>query len=339
MVDYSKFDKLTVDSSDSEDAAMSTFKDKALASQSTRPPSAHQWEGFPYPIKGSHGVVPFDVRNEVCRRFGHLHGDVVITGLGIISTVIGVYDGMLWFHMEGSDGAGIWDKETVKKVGRTTVKPGPTKEAPSMSSDWLKLDFSYTAGTTVSSAQLVEFDTRDDVCMSVGGFKHGQVLEVPGCPKPSVTIGVRRCREKGPLALWFHVRGAPGAGIFQPGDLKLARVTGCRVVREHAMPHTKASPASPRGQQERTQTDTKESPDQLKELSAERKARKEAEAENKKLHKKLEQLRASNAGLIKSTNNSERQAERKDRLKRDVIAREVEVETKDRPTNYCTMNA
>ena len=67
----------------------------------------------------------------------------------------------------------------------------------------------------------------------------------------------------------------------------------------------------------------------MEQLQAERRARKEAEAEVKNLSKKLEKLRASNASLIKSTSNSERQAERKDRLKRDVIASEVEAETKE----------
>ena len=171
---------------------------------------------------------------EACRRHGYLHGDVVITENGRVFTAIGIYDDMLWFHVEGSDGAGIWENQTLKNIGRTTVRPGPSKEAPTISSEWLKLDFLYTAGVTVSSAEIVPFDIRDEICMSVGGFKHGQVLEVPGIRKPVVTIGVRRnslC-----VALWFHVKGSPGAGIFEERVLDRARVTGSQVVREHAMP-------------------------------------------------------------------------------------------------------
>ena len=310
MVDYSKFDKIAVDSSDSDDAAAVCAPTRPAGQPRSlgRSSSAkQQQEDFAYPTRGQ-GIVSFDIRDEACRRHGYLHGDVVITENGRVSTAIGVYDDMLWFHVEGSDGAGIWVNETLKKIGRTTVRPGASKEAPTLASEWLNLDFLYTAGVTVSSAEVVPFDIRDEICMSVGGFKHGQVLEVPGIRTPVVTIGVRRDRFC--MALWFHVKGSPGAGRFEEGVLGKARVKGHQVVREHTMRL-------------------------LEQLQAERRARQEAEAEVKNLRKKLEKLRASKASLIKSTSNSERQAERKDRMKRDVIASEVEAETKERLSLAC----
>ncbi|CAE7945487.1 unnamed protein product, partial [Symbiodinium necroappetens] len=309
MVDYSKFDKIAVDSSDSDDAAAVCAPTRPAGQPRSlgRSSSAkQQQEDFAYPTRGQ-GIVSFDIRDEACRRHGYLHGDVVITENGRVSTAIGVYDDMLWFHVEGSDGAGIWVNETLKKIGRTTLRPGASKEAPTLASEWLNLDFLYTAGVTVSSAEVVPFDIRDEICMSVGGFKHGQVLEVPGIRKPVVTIGVRRDRFC--MALWFHVKGSPGAGRFEEGVLGKARV---------------------KGHQAKDGGESAESQRLLEQLQAERRARQEAEAEVKNLRKKLEKLRASNASLIKSTSNSERQAVRKDRMKRDVIASEVEAETKER---------
>ncbi|OLP88849.1 Pentatricopeptide repeat-containing protein, chloroplastic [Symbiodinium microadriaticum] len=336
MVDYSKFDKVAVDSSGSDDAAAVCAPTRPAGQPRSlgRSSSAkQQQEDFAYPTRGQ-GIVSFDIRDEACRRHGYLHGDVVITENGRVSTAIGVYDDMLWFHVEGSDGAGIWVNEALKKIGRTTVRLGASKEAPTLASEWLNLDFLYTAGVTVSSAEVVPFDIRDEICMSVGGFKHGQVLEVPGIRKPVVTIGVRRDRFC--MALWFHVKGSPGAGRFEEGVLGKARVKGHQVVREHTMPLA-ASTASPPARTEKAKDggESAESQRLLEQLQAERRARQEAEAEVKNLRKKLEKLRASNASLIKSTSNSERQAERKDRMKRDVIASEVEAETKERLSLAC----
>ena len=49
-----------------------------------------------------------------------------------------------------------------------------------------------------------------------------------------------------------------------------------------------------------------------------------------KMEKNLERLRGNNQHLIKGTQNSERNAHRKDQLKRDRIVKEVEAETEER---------
>jgi len=158
--------------------------------------------------------------------------------------------------------------------------------------------------------------------MTVGGFTHGQIVQVPGLSKQAVTIGVRRS-DDGRLLLWFHAKGLPGAGIFDKESLKKARVTGRQVVRPRScVPDTSRASLLerplPEARAHCTQcTSLKE------ELGTERKARQEAEKELKKVNKKLDRLRASNSSLLKATAQGTMLGERKDRLKRENIEKEL----------------
>ena len=195
VVDYSKFDHIVDSSSDEADPA------------SLQEGCKGGLTGFKYRLKGgSPGLANFDVDDETCARFGFKHGDVVITPEGVVSTAIGVHKGRLWFHVEGSDGAGLWENTTLKKVGHTRVQAGHS-EAPSLKSDWLVSDFCYTAG--LENTALAFFDTRDEICMQVAGFKHGDVLQLNGIPH-AVTIGVKRQDDSGHLFPWFRVKGTRG---------------------------------------------------------------------------------------------------------------------------------
>ena len=203
MVDYSKFDHIQDSSSDEADHVSLDGAVQAFTSLDGAKC------GFRYPLKGG-PLVNFDVDDATCAAFGYKHGDVVITPEGVVSTAIGVHNGRLFFHMEGARGAGLWQDEKLTKVGWATVKEG-SKEAPSLKSDWLTLDFCYTAGP--EGTALAFFDTRDEMCMRVGGFQHGQVLRIQGLPQV-VTIGVKR-KESGRLFLWFRVKGTRGLALFK----------------------------------------------------------------------------------------------------------------------------
>ena len=89
------------------------------------------------------------------------------------------------------------------------VKEGYPEEAPSLKSDWLTRDFSYTA-CLLETTFLTQFDTRREICMAVGGFQHGDVLQIKGLRV--VRIRLRRHDDSGRLYLWFHRKGDQGQG-------------------------------------------------------------------------------------------------------------------------------
>jgi len=94
--------------------------------------------------------------------------------------------------------------------------------------EWhLRRTFGYKAGTT--SSLFSRFDIRNDVCLAVGGFKHGQVV-VKQRRIRAVTIGVKPV--DGILKLWFHVRGASGAGLFDEEALSDLVASGIERVVE-----------------------------------------------------------------------------------------------------------
>ncbi|KAK5575798.1 hypothetical protein RB653_006932 [Dictyostelium firmibasis] len=53
-------------------------------------------------------LVDFDVSRDSCEKYGFFAGSRVMTPKGP-GTVIGVFEGNLWFHIEGDDGATFWD--------------------------------------------------------------------------------------------------------------------------------------------------------------------------------------------------------------------------------------
>jgi hypothetical protein len=79
----------------------------------------------------------------------------------------------------------------------------------------LEPTFAY-AGSLDPRPPLAFFDVRDEVCLRVGGFKHGEVL-TDSAGRELIVVGVRRCPEGKPL-LWFQPSdlGRQGAGAF-PG--------------------------------------------------------------------------------------------------------------------------
>jgi len=78
----------------------------------------------------------------------------------------------------------------------------------------LALTFGY-AGNLDENPPYARFDVRDHVCMRVGGFRHGQVVQ-DGAGQEFIVVGVKRA--EGAPRLWFQPRSLrrPAAGAF-PG--------------------------------------------------------------------------------------------------------------------------
>ena len=80
-------------------------------------------------------------------------------------------------------------------------------------------------------ASFAMFDIREDVCIAVGGFRHGQVVE-DGERRRFTVIGVHQCVGDGAVSLWFEPHGRAGAGTFDAEDLRSLRATGMAAVHE-----------------------------------------------------------------------------------------------------------
>lgn len=84
------------------------------------------------------------------------------------------------------------DGEELRVVGHVALRQGglPNGEAPSKGAEWLKPTFQYAVGLS-GGGKFAKFDIRDDMCMKVDGFKHGQVgLGCVGVP-PGISGGRR----------------------------------------------------------------------------------------------------------------------------------------------------
>jgi len=195
---------------------------------------------FRYPM-GRFGIKPtlFDVRDDACKKLGHfVHGEVVRfshRGVSEKFTVIGIQlrdDGLpaLFVHKDGDEGAGTFPSnhwaifrpymKVVDKVKIQEMSPEDVTAGQGTFCDLgrlcelrssLKLSFRYRLGLG-PCVQAGLFDIRDEVCLVVGGFVHGQLVEAVGGIRATV-IGVRLGQEGLP-ELFFHNEGDPGAGIF-----------------------------------------------------------------------------------------------------------------------------
>ena len=213
----------------------------------------------------------FDIRDDVCQAVGGFcHGQVVVDEDDDKAVVVGVKESKgrlrLWFKPEGRQGAGLFPKyhlvrKSLKVVGKQKLeqvdpsdpmyKKGPVKgnmmelleallthakgdedgqkdQASSLPSDFV---FDYSFRYLQKSCEPGLFDIRDEVCMAVGGYRHGDVVSHLGGEHESVVIGVRPDNEGEPK-LWMHSEGELGAGIFQ--EMGLLRMTS-EVVRRQSV--------------------------------------------------------------------------------------------------------
>ena len=183
----------------------------------------------------------FDVRDEVCQAFGGCRHGQRVQVKGMQAVAIGVaplhrqMDTLhMFFHVDGAEGAGIFDFDgggspKMKLLTRQKVREAErprildNKELTEISKT-LELSFQYVVGANSYTAmRLHRFDIRDEICLKVGGFKHGQVIKRDDLV--AAVVGVRLVN--GIPRLFFHVDGKPGAGTFEFDSLvpkKLTRV-------------------------------------------------------------------------------------------------------------------
>ena len=124
------------------------------------------------------------------------------------------------------------------QVGSRTVQdalddfldePELTPEVRELTKD-LHFTFSFPMGTHFLKPGL--FDIRDDVCLGVGGFLHGQVIEDDDGDR-AVAVGVRP-DGAGVPKLWFKCDGNEGAGVYPAYHLvqKDFKLVGSRKLQE-----------------------------------------------------------------------------------------------------------
>ena len=208
---------------------------------------------------------------------GFRHGQVVVDNDGDQAVVVGVrFDDedadlpKLWFRCDGNEGAGVYSqyhllRKEFKVVGSRQLQEvlpsdpifenqgrqksrmeelltGLLKQENEGRHDRLGSDFEfdYTFSYLMKSLNglnVALFDIRDEVCMPVGGFKHGDVVKCGG--STMVVIGVRPDRTGTSHQLWVHVDGcSPGACICEHPEFirMVGEVVGKRKVEEYKDP-------------------------------------------------------------------------------------------------------
>ena len=119
---------------------------------------------------------------------------------------------VIWFHGStnyyrlGLDVIEASEAE-VKKALESASKA--LRKGEQLTDKHLICTFGYACG--LSHPFFASFDIRDEVCIAIGGFKHGQIVLHNN--SKSVVIGVKP-DDYGVLKLWFHNNNYPGAGIF-----------------------------------------------------------------------------------------------------------------------------
>ncbi|CAK9029516.1 E3 ubiquitin-protein ligase hecd-1 [Durusdinium trenchii] len=192
----------------------------------------------------------FDIRDEVCQAVGGCkHGQrVQVKGMQAVAIGVATLPSPLphlaqklemFFHVERAEGAGIFDEADgiqMRVVGRQRVREakrpiGTNNQELMEVAKMVKPSFQYMWGPNSYLGMTLErFDVRDEVCVKVGGFKHGQLVKV--ADKVAVVIGVRLMR--GIPKLFFHLDGKPGSGTFDDLSTQQIVLVGTRKVEETA---------------------------------------------------------------------------------------------------------
>jgi len=127
----------------------------------------------------------------------------------------------------------------LKELDRDLAGPRPQAKGATegKKADTLNPTFGYAGGLEENPC-FAMYDIRDDICMKVGGFKHGEVVQDRSGGE-LVVVGVREV--EGARRLWFHPKslGRPGAGAFRSTQLHSLKL------RVSAVPESEVSQAAP----------------------------------------------------------------------------------------------
>ncbi|CAE7244653.1 Trank1 [Symbiodinium sp. CCMP2592] len=179
----------------------------------------------------------FDVSIVAVGHFGCKHGDMVLTDRSKVATVIGVkeWEGepWLWCHVEGNESAVPVRQQQLRKLEQDCSVPAgghADGRSPSEHARWLHESFRH-ACSLHDPTKFAKFDTRDEICKLLGGFRHGEMVCAPD-GRRFVAVGVHQSPDDGSVALWFRPETSSGAGIFQRHDLETLRLCGTMHVPE-----------------------------------------------------------------------------------------------------------
>ena len=190
----------------------------------------------------------FDIRKEAMEKVAAFqHGDTVEhqTEAGAVRSVcIGVkYDPddrqvKMWFHSDGKDGAGLYHgidlerdltivaRNRVGEARRDELEAASDGEIEHDDREWVRqnlqpsLTYKSLAGQTLrvdtSAAKIAKFKVK---------FKSGDVIQDAVDHERMTCIGVAVNPSRACAELWFHVQGAPGAGVSRGLHKSLSRYT------------------------------------------------------------------------------------------------------------------
>ncbi|CAK9090583.1 unnamed protein product [Durusdinium trenchii] len=192
----------------------------------------------------------FDIRKEALEKVAAFqHGDVVVDkddSQGMRSVCIGLkYDPddqkvKMWFHRNGKQGAGLYSgidlERSLKIIARTNMVETRRDELEAASDgeiehddrEWVRQNLQPTLRYKTRNGQVLAFDTSaEKIAKFKVKFKSGDVIQDAVDHEKMTCIGVAadprianlgldsgNRRMAGSIAdLWFHVQGAPGAGV------------------------------------------------------------------------------------------------------------------------------
>jgi len=178
----------------------------------------------------------YDIRDEVCKTFfGLTHGQIiripnipnlppaVVIGVKLNNNIV-----TLWCCSLGSEGTGIYPNNilcTHQIIGSKVLQElNPEnfnfKEFHDLDNkltlNSLRCTFNYPTSINPNELYYNLYDISDEICISTGGFKHGDVVGVLGYPNLKLTVVGVALNEELMLSLWFHQHDHPGAGMLTP---------------------------------------------------------------------------------------------------------------------------
>ncbi|CAE7233047.1 unnamed protein product, partial [Symbiodinium sp. CCMP2456] len=217
--------------------------------------------GYKSGVKYPH-YAKFDVRKEALEKVAAFqHGDIVVDqndAEAARSVCIGLkYDPedrtvKMWFHRDGAQGAGLYSgmdlERNLKIIARTNMvetrrdelEAGSDAEIEHDDREWVRQNLQPTLRYRSMGGQILAVDTSAE---KVAKFKvkfqsgdvvqdaedHGRMTFIGVAMDPrTASLGLDSRAFKRRLAgaeLWFHVQGAPGAGVVKQGHKMLGRYT------------------------------------------------------------------------------------------------------------------
>jgi len=161
-------------------------------------------------------------RKEALLQYAHRFG---ATAAGGQAEIMGKSSkAFSWHQSFGPAAAPKPAREVREELERELSRKPPGRQQPHQGGGGFVPTFAYAAGT-YKNQRFAKFDARDEACVRVGGFRHGQVLRDSGGHEFAV-VGVRP--QKGAMRLWLQplTLGKPGSFAYEGHPAESLRTTG-----------------------------------------------------------------------------------------------------------------